>query len=336
MTMTLIQQVERYLEESLGVMVAAQRWQDAVNFPYFLRELYHFYQISLFGRPCLLVVAKDEEEQTPAVIRKHLSVIEEKQAALPVYVHPLVSSYNRKRLIHHKIPFIIPASQMYLPDLGVDLREHFRQARSAVEKFTPSTQAMFLYILLNPAASYTPSGLASRLSYAPMTMSRSFDEIEAAGLGEIANEGRERLLRLGANKQDLWDDAQPFLSTPVKEKVWIEGHTFASLAMGERFHPKAGLTALAHYTNLAAPPQNVFAMSSKEWQILQPRYGLPQSARAEPDTIELEIWRYNPAVLTNQDGIQDVVDPLSLYLSLLSLHDERVEAALAHMIEQLP
>jgi DNA-binding MarR family transcriptional regulator len=330
--MTLIQHVERYLEESLGVTVAAQRWQDAVNLPFFLRDLYHFYQISLFGRPCLLVVAKDEEEQTPAVIRKHLSLIEEKRAGLPIYVHSLVSSYNRKRLIHHKIPFVVPRYQMYLPDLGIDLREHFRQARNSVLKFAPSTQAVIFYILLYPTEPYTPSWLASRLNYAAMTMSRSFDEIEAAGLGEIVNEGRERVLRLSTNKRDLWDDAQPFLSTPVKEKVWIEAHPFASLSVGERLHPKAGLTALAHYTDLAAPPQPVFALSGKDWKILQQHNGLHRTVSAEPDTVELEIWRYDPNLFAGEG----VVDRLSLYLSLLAIHDERVEAALAHMMELLP
>jgi len=49
-------------------------------------------------------------------------------------------------------------------------------------------------------------------------------------------------------------------------------------------------------------------------------------ALQELDSIEIEIWSYDPA-LFGQDG---TVDRLSLYLSLKDNHDERVESALDH------
>jgi len=55
---------------------------------------------------------------------------------------------------------------------------------------------------------------------------------------------------------------------------------------------------------------------------------LPSSEGA---LIELEIWQYNPNLFA-KDGI---VDPFSLYLSLEKVKDERVEAALAHMMEKI-
>ena len=44
-----------------------------------------------------------------------------------VYVTGALASYERKRLIEQKVPFMVPGNQLYLPDLGIDLREYFRQ-----------------------------------------------------------------------------------------------------------------------------------------------------------------------------------------------------------------
>ena len=51
----------------------------------------------------------------------------------------------------------------------------------------------------------------------------------------------------------------------------------------------------------------------------------------ETDAIELEIWRYDPAMFAT-DGI---VDPFSLYLSLKDSKDERIQIALEEMMEKL-
>jgi hypothetical protein len=50
----------------------------------------------------------------------------------------------------------------------------------------------------------------------------------------------------------------------------------------------------------------------------------------EPNAAEIELWRYEPALLS-KDGKS--VDPLSLYLSMRGTSDERVEAALANLLK---
>ncbi len=52
----------------------------------------------------------------------------------------------------------------------------------------------------------------------------------------------------------------------------------------------------------------------------------------EPGSIELEIWKYPPELFANND----MVDPLSLFLSLKSSKDERVEMALEELQERFP
>lgn len=89
---SLIRQTEKYLDETLGITMNARKWSEEDSLPFFLRNLYHFYQASLFDMPCLLMLAQQEDEQTPATVRKHLLAVDEKWHGLIIYAHPRVSS----------------------------------------------------------------------------------------------------------------------------------------------------------------------------------------------------------------------------------------------------
>lgn len=98
---------------------------------------------------CILVAEKRSEEQTPAIIRKHLNLLQQKSGFEPIYFRESISAYNRKRLIENKISFIVPGNQMYLPFLGIDLREYIKKLRSPESKImSPSSQVVLLYSLL--------------------------------------------------------------------------------------------------------------------------------------------------------------------------------------------
>jgi hypothetical protein len=272
------------------------------------------------------MATKDEEEQTPATIRKHMHVVQKKWDHEIIYVHPKVSSYNRKRLIEHKLPFVVPGNQMYLPFLGIDLREHFKKIRNTNPQCSPSTQTVVLYALLHGTENgFTPKTLAKFLGYTPMTMTRAFDELQAAGLGEIAMEGRERVLRFERNRKKLWEMARKFLRNPVKKRLWIK--KFFDKPPGV----KAGLTALAQYSALAEPANPVFAMAGKKWKKIKNRTDVLELTIAEPEACELEIWSYSPRLFASDD----TVDRFSLYLSLQASDDERVESALEKMMEKI-
>jgi hypothetical protein len=66
-----------------------------------------------------------------------------------------------------KIPFIVPGNQLYLPDLGLDLREYFRQrSPTAQSALSPSAQAMLITALLHQPwqAEWQPSTVAVALA----------------------------------------------------------------------------------------------------------------------------------------------------------------------------
>jgi hypothetical protein len=178
---------ERYLNETLGLAVKTQTWERENSLPFFLRDMYAFFQVSILNTLCVVMAPRAEAELTPAAVRKHMLQVQKKCGHAVLYASRIISTYNRKRLIEHKVPFVVPGNQMYLPPLGIDLREHFKPPRNARPKWSPSAQAAFLFALGHvQEQGLTPKEMAARLGYTPMSMTRAFDELEAAEVGRIA------------------------------------------------------------------------------------------------------------------------------------------------------
>lgn len=323
--LNLVQKFEKYLLENLGVSIAIEKWQKEKSLPLFLRDLYSFSECQLLHESCLVMEARDEEEITPATIRKHIQQIEDMWRHEIIYLHPSISSYNRKRLIEHKISFVVPGNQMYLPLLGIDLREHIRRMRSVKKKISPSTQAVILFVLYNwPREGLTPSRLAQLVNYTPMTLTRVFDEIETTGLGNVEMESRERVLHFEVDRKSLWEKSFDLLRSPVRMRVKVSvPHDTLSLLL-------AGESALSHQSMLAQPSHPTYAVSAREWKVLQLNKEITELKLHEPGSMEIEIWKYDPELFAREG----VVDPLSLYLSLKNTKDERVEMALDTLLEK--
>ncbi len=316
--------IEHYLQETLGISPKFSAWKASERLPLFLRDGYRFFETSLLGAACLLMVDQAEDAPSPANVRKHLEQVEAKWDGELVYVRHQVASHQRKRLIEQKVSFLVPGNQMYLPMLGIDLREHFRRQRQAPLTLKPATQALVLDLLLHPDDDLrTPVDFAERLRYTKMTMSRAFDELEVEHLCDVSKEGRERWLRLLGTRQELWQSALPLLRSPVKQRKHIRRLDDHAIGV------TAGLTALADRSMLAGPKIPVVAVSSEQWKIRKGDTACFNATADDPDAVEVEVWTYDPKLFS--DG--SIVDRFSLLLSLKGNEDERVEAALEKMME---
>lgn len=315
-----------YLKEILDIDVLPKQWQDKRELPIFLRNMYDFYQVCILGKLCIIMAAKEEAGRTPVTVRKHILQVGKKWHDDIIYLQQKVTAYNRKRLIQQKIPFIVPLNQMYLPFLGIDLREHFRKIRKTETGFSPSTQVVLLYYLINnPQLRITPNILANKLGYSIMTMSRAFDELEATGFVSIAMEGRERVLYFDTGKRKVWGKALERMCSPVKKRLWVKAHPNRLLGV------KAGLSALSFYSNLSEPVNQVLALEGKHWKKIKADNDALILDMAEPDACELEVWSYSPKLL--EEG--GMVDRFSLFLSMKENNNERVQSALEKMMEKV-
>lgn len=318
----LLQSIKKYLHETLKVDIEIRRWKNQSNLPFFLTDTYKFYETSLFNQPCLLMISHENTETTPGMIRKHEQQIQKNWKGFIIYVQPALSSYNRKRLIEQHIPFIIPGNQMYLPDCGIDLREHFRKIHTKKDRgFSPATQTVVIYALLRKThEKLTATMLTEKLGYTLMTMTRALNELKIAEIGEFRREGREHFW-IFLDKETLWKQAKLFLRSPIKKKIWLKD---------PQLKLSAGLSALSHFSPLSPPTLPVFAIGPSQWRLLK-QSEVEEIPSSEGASAELEIWNYDPELFAN-DGF---VDPISLYSSLEANKDERIELCLEEMMEKI-
>lgn len=318
--------VRQYLGETIGIQPSFSEWKAAQQIPYAIRGGYDFSQIHLLGHELIAITPKAAEEFSAAKLAKHFAWLDENYHRAGVFIAKGLESYNRKRLIEQKVPFIVPGNQLYLPDLGIDFREHLRGVRKKRPKLSPSAQMVLLAKLLDKFTSevWTATILAEFFQSTKVTMGRAIDDLESHELIETRTEGREKQVHFKMSACDLWEKAKPILRSPIQRQVFAEN---VDLPVGT----VAGLSALSERSMLVEPPRKVRALSNKEWKLLQEDANLRiiPKASSEMAPLELEVWRYDPRLLS-EDGM---VDPLSLYLSLAETGDERVEGALDEILE---
>lgn len=328
---TLANAVVHYLQEVLGIKAPdVKPWARVNELPYFLRDAFQFSELELLGQPIVLAIRRAEAKQSLSEVRTWLDKVKALAGQPAVYVTDALASYDRRRLIEQKVPFIVPGNQLYLPDLGLDLREYFRQRAPATEAaLSPSAQAMLITALLRQPwqPDWQPSKVAVALGYTPMTLSRAVKELTAAGLAAAHTVGRSRWLRMELPPEQVWERAKPALRTPVRRTVWVAAHRAAV----HRPSRLAGLSALAHYSMLTEPKWPVYALTAADWKAATDA-GVRELPEPEAGAQEWQLWSYSPALLPDVT----TVDPLSLTLSLQENADDRIQLALDELKGQLP
>ena len=327
---TLATAVLRYLHEVLGIEAPGVKpWARANELPYFLRDTFQFCELQLLGQPIVLAIGRAQVKQSLSEVRTWLDKVKALAGQPVVYITDALASYDRRRLIEQKVPFIVPGNQLYLPDLGLDLREYFGQRAQVVEALSPSAQAMLIIALLRQSWQYDwqPAEVAVALGYTPMTQSRAVKELTAAGLVTAYTVGRSRWLRMELPPEQVWERAKPALRTPIKRTLWVAAHGSVAL----RPCRLAGVSALAHYSMLAEPKWPVFALSAADWKAATDA-GVRELPEPEAGAQEWQLWSYSPALVPGTN----TVDPLSLTLSLRENADDRIQLALDELKGQLP
>jgi DNA-binding MarR family transcriptional regulator len=352
-TQKILSDARHYFVEVLGEENTNAQWGDpwgsATRLPIFLRNLYDFYLARIFDKPCLLMVSITAEGETPAAVRKHWQLVAKHFEGDIIYLVDVLSSYNRKRLIEQKVPFLVPGNQLYLPTLGIDLREYFKQRKTRFTDHIGSvSQALVLRQILERDCSEVPSReLALRIGYSPMSITRAIKELTEHKLASVEKVGREKHLVFNETGLKLWQMAEPLLQSPVRKKIWVraEGSKDFMKAADARI---AGQSALSHFTMLAEPATEVIAVNAMEWPGIRKLLNIEEldgghgSFRnhyaSERNVVEIEQWSYSPGIVTGKwmaNQKLSIVDPLSLWLSLRSSRDERTEMACEELIEHV-
>src|SRR5665648_1304812 len=123
------------------------------------------------------------------------------------------------------------------------------------------------------------------------------------------------------NAPRFYRKGSKYLRNPVMQTVYTSQKMMEALT--------AGLEALS-LISMMNPPKNSVVAIDKEGFKKNEHYMIKDKDRiADEKLTEMEVWRYNPILLSYQGK----VDIVSLALSLKELNDERVEQALEERLK---
>jgi len=333
-----MKQLEKYIVDILGIEIEVKKIQksDLRNLPLFLSETYLFYNISLFKKELILLEPKDIDAFSIIQIDKHIEILKGSFLKPVILLMDEIMAIKRKRLIERGINFIVPGKQLYLPDLLVDLRESYDNSnrKRKKEALLPSAQYLLIYHLLHKEG---PKGLerlsfreiAQKLKYTSMGITKAINNLNYHDLVAIEGE-KEKYVRFAFRKSELWQEAETrnILVNPVIKRVFVDEKPEGVFML------YSNESALPEYSNINPSRQEYFAIEKEKFYELRNRNKLI-NANSQEGKYCLEVWKYNPAELVDElYNDMSAVDPLSLYLSLKDIRDERIEMAIEQIKEK--
>ena len=306
-----------YIGTTLGLKVTDIPWDSAKDLPYLITDRYEIQKVAIGTIPALMLRLKVEIPSV-STVQKHIARIQKAELAPAFLVFESLSKYRRDALIKAHVPFVVPGKQIYLPFLGVALNERCDTEVESTEKLLPSAQAIFFYYLYSKQDRIYLSDAVKVLQYSAMSVSRAAKQLAQTGLFEECKEGVQKLLIARYERKEMFDRMQPLLIDPVKRRIYIALDNLPAQLC------QAGFSAMAHYSMLNAPTLACYAAGVGEK--LTGAATLTNAA----DQAEIEIWKYDPVILSKDN----VVDPLSLIMTLQENADERTEEAIEEILEK--
>lgn len=284
---------------------------------------FFFYTMAFNNQPLCVIRAKNEHESLTPLKYKRITQGVETITGVPVVV--LLDSltyYERERLINQGVYFIISDKYAFLPSLVVNVQAKKKYKHPV--GLTPAAQYLLLYYLLSEKTKeeYTIKDLEQLVPYNYVTLARAITNLEACRLcnTEIRDNTGIKQIRFDSSKRELWMKAQNYLSSPVKKIVYCDTLPEGNFSISE-------VNALSQYSHLNPEQYGTMAIWDKLFNPADFQYNEVEGL------YRIEIWKYPTTIPFPSNG--NVVDKLSLYLSMKDTPDSRIEKELEIMIEEM-
>lgn len=321
-----------YLENLLHTKIKYEDWQGKKSLPYYISSVYEIKKASLKGIDTLFLFPKGKLLPVNS-IRTHINRIQDVER-LPVVVCLETLTYvQRQRLIAADIPFVAGERQVYIPFIGVLLMERYTMPLNNLKYFSPSTQLLLFYLIYKKTTKFSLAEAAEALGLSKMAISKAQRQLVQTDVFRFEQlEGKKKVLVADCDFKTVWEKCLKYMINPVKEIVYInEADVNESMLV-------SGDSALS-VKSMLNPPRKAcyatFSLKTESFNVLKYKLDLfgnktvvVDRYQLEPYHIKLEIWKYNPIVLGNNN----MVDVLSLALSYKDNNDERVEEAIEEML----
>ena len=308
-------------ENKLSVNIAGQHVPVAPVSKSDLRGVYadgrllgNFYRMDFQGSN--LIVVRLKKHLSPLQLSSHSARLEKALGAPIIFMFDKLETVLRDRLVGNQVYFVVDGKYAFLPTLLINRKGENKPKTDAL---SPSSQYILLRQLqIGDIDGGTIAGLTDVLPYKYVTISKSIKQLESLGLLSTSlNEKREKVCSFNLSGKDLWDKSTPYMKSPIN-KVWFSD-------IKPRKGELAGISALSEYSDLNPDEQPCVALTKDQFK--EVKDGLA-GLNPEEGTIRIEEWSYPPIS-------KQIVDKLSLYLSLQNDPDPRVEKELELMMSKI-
>lgn len=324
-----MEDLKDYFFETFGVQIKPVGLRDqARKLPLYLLGDFDYYTVRIGSFPIVFAVSKDKYQNTPNQLEKWSRLLSEYLGATVVYIFDNLESWQRKRLIEKKIAFVVPWQHCFIPDFFLQISNGTRKMNTSdpsVEYLSFPAQCLLLYHLeVTRLEEISFQQLGEMLEYSAMTISRAVKELAALQLVQVVG-SKEKYLLFKESGRRLWEMALPHLQSPVREFLFSD-----KIPPNVDYFRYSADSALASYTMLAATQEECMAIGRGMYRTLKNESWFSSLYR-HPGPYKLEVWQYDPVVLSNDKD----VDKLSLYLSMQNDPDERVQGALQELLNNV-
>ena len=310
--------IESYLSDTFGIettIISLER-RLLSQLPLYIKSIYKVRETKIYGRRISLFIANDENAMTPGQLYKQMVVAEQKLGLPVVFVFYKPIPYKIQRLIKMGVNFIIPYRQLFIPSLMMNLRKITATIPTKTNLLTPVAQLTLLFHLQKEELNgFTTKQLFSKFNESYLTVSRAVKNLEELGLCTFVGK-RNKQIQFNAKGKKLWLKSQNFLQNPVERVV------FADELLKNNKAFVSNINTLSYYSMLNDETKRHYAIDKKNANKLTIK-----TNKYDGDNT-IEIWRYNPEILSNNGFL----DKLSLFLSLKNDTDDRIQNELEQMI----
>lgn len=331
--------LQKYISNVLGLEIQVDLLgkKDLMDLPLYIRDSYLIYRAMLFDTSLVLLEPKDQEGIRISLISTNVELVKKRMGYPVVVMLNTCTALHRRRLIEKGINFIVPGTQLFLPELLIDLSEVYKSQRrlGKGQLLRPSAQFLLIFHLLHSESRYDLAehnfkSVAAMTGYSPMAITLAAENLENVGLISVIGT-KDKVMSFKYDKKDLWEKvfANGLVRNPVRLKVFVDEKPEDIELL------KCNISALSEYSDLNPGAQEYYAVDNNDFRNLEESNVL-ENMNMDEGRFCLELWRYDPRrIWGDLSSNQSCVDPLSLCISMQDSKDERVEMAVEQIIREM-
>lgn len=309
----------KYLQSLFGVEINVTDWLLPPNTPFYLRDGYSFRKLIWDNQSCLFAKPKDSATRLPTLKKQYGIITSLSDCPCALELEGLTSQ-QRRNLMDDHIPFVAPPYQAYLPFWGCVFTEKYKDVIVPEDTMPPMTQLIFLHLFytLNGERT-TASEIRKSLGLAKVTVARAIDYLVASRLFTETIGNKPKWITAATDKQDLLIEGMKRMKSPVEKRVFITSLPVNTPTL------LGGVRALSRVSMVGANESDgSVVIYKKDFKSVPKEYVIDESVYNDFGGSIVEVWRYNPRLLTKTLAVDDI----SLLLSLSKETDERIQMGL--------